>query len=221
MRRRISSGYNRGCYGSAAVKDHRPRKVPQQQRSQETVNAVFEAVVQMIEKRDVNDPTVSAIAERAGVSVGSVYQYFPTKEALIASLIGFHLKQRMAELDAAIASVAGLGAEPAAERLVDHLLGSKRSMVRVENAMLRYFVRVGDLPSLTAMDEHMNQAVARFLSGLGTQIRPVNLETASFLISNALRSAVLLSVVQKPERLSDPDFRNELVQLVVRYLRPG
>jgi AcrR family transcriptional regulator len=109
MRRRISSGYNRGCCGSAAVKDHRPRKVPQQQRSQETVNAVFEAVVQMIEKRDVNDPTVSAIAERAGVSVGSVYQYFPTKEALIASLIGFHLKQRMAELDAAIASVAGLG----------------------------------------------------------------------------------------------------------------
>jgi DNA-binding transcriptional regulator YbjK len=88
MRRRISSGYNRGCCGSAAVKDHRPRKVPQQQRSQETVNAVFEAVVQMIEKRDVNDPTVSAIAERAGVSVGSVYQYFPTKEALIASLIG-------------------------------------------------------------------------------------------------------------------------------------
>jgi hypothetical protein len=45
MRRRISSGYNRGCCGSAAVKDHRPRKVPQQQRSQETVNAVFEAVV--------------------------------------------------------------------------------------------------------------------------------------------------------------------------------
>jgi AcrR family transcriptional regulator len=149
-----------------------------------------------------------------------VYQYFPTKDALISALISFHLKQRMADLDAAIASVQGLGAEEAAGKLVDHLIGSKRVMVKVESAMVRYFVRVGDLLSLTAMDEHMNGAVAKFLTALGTQVRPVNVELASFIISNALRSAVLLSVVQKPERLSEPEFRAELVRLVVNYLRP-
>ena len=198
--------------------DFSPRKAPQQARSKETVDAIFEAMFELFEKRDLGDPTVQTIADRVGVSVGSVYQYFPTKGALVSALISSHLRNRMDELDASLASVAGLSGEQAAEVLVESLLEEKRSRSRIETALLRYFVRAGDIGSLTEMDDRMNASVERFLRALGTTIRPVDTEIAAFVISNALRSAILMSLLQKPERLGEAAFKKELVALVVGYL---
>ena len=198
-----------------------PRKQPQQARSKDTLDAVFEAMVDIVAKHDVHDPTVQRIADRAGVSVGSVYQYFPSKGALVTGLLRYHLKQRMAELDQALASVKGLSAEAAAEALVDGLLTEKRARSKVELAMVRYFARAGDLATLTEMDEHMYRVVREFLDSLGPAIRPADTAVASFLVCNTLRSAVLLSIVQKPDQLSAPAFKAELMRLLVGYLQPS
>jgi AcrR family transcriptional regulator len=197
-----------------------PRKAPQQTRSKGTVDAVFEAMLDIVLKRDFSDPTVQAIAERAGVSVGSVYQYFPSKGALVSGLLRYHLRQRMNQLDASLEAVRGLTGVEAATALVEGLLTEKRARSKLELAMVRYFARAGDLAALTEMDAHMLGSVAGFLRSLGPAIRPVNVEMAAFIISNALRSAVLLSIVQSPSRLEDPLFKQELIRLIVRYLEP-
>lgn len=200
--------------------DFAPRKEPRQERAKSTVDALFEAMLDIVSKHDERDPTVQAIADRAGTSVGSVYQYFPSKGALVSALLRYHLKLRMAELDAALTDARTTTTpEEAAERLVTGLLSQTRSRPLLEKAMVRYFARAGDIATLTEMDEHMYASVRSFLASLGTAIRPVNLDTAAFVISNTLRSAVLLSIVQKPERLDDPDFARELVRLVTGYLR--
>src|ERR1700753_1263227 len=66
----------------------KPRKTPRQQRSTETVNVILEAAARILERRGLDGFTTNAVAERAGVSIGSLYQYFPSKEALTATLIG-------------------------------------------------------------------------------------------------------------------------------------
>lgn len=177
-------------------------------------------MLSVLARQDQDDPTVQAIADRAGVSVGSVYQYFPTKAALVSQLIRYHLQDRMNALERSLSAAQGLSGEAAAERLVEDLLGEKRARSRIETAMLRYFMRAGDLASLTEQDERMLHLVKRFLSSLGPAIRPVNLDTAAFVISNSLRSAILLSLLQQPARLADADFKAELVRLVVGYLKP-
>lgn len=65
----------------------KPRKTPRQQRSTETVNVILEAAARVLECRGLDGFTTNAVAERAGVSIGSLYQYFPSKEALTATLI--------------------------------------------------------------------------------------------------------------------------------------
>jgi AcrR family transcriptional regulator len=65
----------------------RPRKSPQQARSLETVKVIVEAAARILETRGLDGFTTNAVAEQAGVSVGSLYQYFPRKEALIGALI--------------------------------------------------------------------------------------------------------------------------------------
>lgn len=66
---------------------HQPRKQAQQERSRATQTAIIEATARLLESQGRDGLTTNAIAERAGVSVGSLYQYFPNKEAILATLI--------------------------------------------------------------------------------------------------------------------------------------
>ncbi|PLX36593.1 MAG: TetR/AcrR family transcriptional regulator [Hyphomicrobiales bacterium] len=63
------------------------RKQPRQARSQATVAAILEAAARILETDGLPAFTTNAVAERAGVSIGSLYQYFPAREALLATLI--------------------------------------------------------------------------------------------------------------------------------------
>jgi AcrR family transcriptional regulator len=64
-----------------------PRKLPAQSRSNATVNAVLEGAARILERHGFEGYTTNAIAERAGVSIGSFYQYFPSKDAVTVALI--------------------------------------------------------------------------------------------------------------------------------------
>lgn len=69
----------------------KPRKQPVQVRSLATVDAIFEATVQVLLRDGARKLTTRRIAERAGVSIGTLYQYFPGKEALLYALISRQL----------------------------------------------------------------------------------------------------------------------------------
>ncbi|MFK5979236.1 MAG: TetR/AcrR family transcriptional regulator [Rhizobiaceae bacterium] len=65
----------------------KPRKLPLQTRSGETVYAIIEATARILESEGCDGLTTNHIAERAGVSIGSLYQYFPNKQAILAELL--------------------------------------------------------------------------------------------------------------------------------------
>src|SRR5688572_13730861 len=70
-----------------------PRKRPQQRRSRVTIDAIFEATIQVLLASGVEKVTTIQIADRAGVSIGSLYQYFPNKRALMAAVVKRHVSQ--------------------------------------------------------------------------------------------------------------------------------
>ncbi len=75
-----------------------PRKLPKQARSGATVEAILEAAAQIFERNGYAAGTTNRIAERAGVSIGSLYQYFPNKDALLVALVYRHLAESTAAL---------------------------------------------------------------------------------------------------------------------------
>jgi AcrR family transcriptional regulator len=87
-----------------------PRKLPAQSRSTETVNALLEAAARILERHGFEGYTTNAIAERAGVSIGSFYQYFPNKDALTVALV----ERESAVLLAGIADAPSAGGYEAA-----------------------------------------------------------------------------------------------------------
>src|SRR6187402_2230817 len=71
----------------------RPRKAAIQERSRATVDALLDATARILTKHGYDRASTNRVAEAAGVSIGSLYQYFPSKEALVASLMERHVDE--------------------------------------------------------------------------------------------------------------------------------
>ncbi|MFM0644283.1 TetR/AcrR family transcriptional regulator [Paraburkholderia bryophila] len=86
---------------STAAQRLKPRKAPVQRRSAQTVEAVLEAAARILETQGLVACTTNAVAERAGVSIGSLYQYFPNRDALTVALIERETAQLIVDIEAA------------------------------------------------------------------------------------------------------------------------
>ncbi|MFO1071184.1 MAG: TetR/AcrR family transcriptional regulator [Geminicoccaceae bacterium] len=85
----------------------KPRKQPRQARSAATVHVILEAAARILESLGHQGFTTNAVAARAGVSIGSLYQYFPSKDALIGALIVQETSVLLADAAAALAERSG------------------------------------------------------------------------------------------------------------------
>src|SRR5262249_41095626 len=84
-----------------------PRKNASQERSRATVDALIEATARILVREGFDSASTNRIAEKAGVSVGSLYQYFPGKEALVAAVIDRHHQETMQVVRDTLAEVPG------------------------------------------------------------------------------------------------------------------
>ena len=95
-----------------------PRKIATQRRSRVTVEALLESTARILVKEGYDKASTNRIAEVAGVSVGSLYQYFPCKEALVAALIDRHNQEVVEAVQAELAAAAGMPLAVAVRHLV-------------------------------------------------------------------------------------------------------
>ncbi len=107
----------------------RPRKQPSQARSRATVEAILTAAARIFTRRGYAAATTNHIADEAGVSVGSLYEYFPNKDALLAALMEAHIAEGQAILAAA-------GAEA-----LDPALSLREAAARLVRAMVELHAR--------------------------------------------------------------------------------
>jgi AcrR family transcriptional regulator len=95
-----------------------PRKQASQERSRATVDALIEATARLLVREGFDRASTNRIAAEAGVSIGSLYQYYPSKEALVAAVIDRHNQELMQVVRVALAEVAVLPIEQAVRKLV-------------------------------------------------------------------------------------------------------
>jgi AcrR family transcriptional regulator len=87
-----------------------PRKRPRQARSTETVDVIIEAGARILEAEGHGAFSTNAVAQKAGVSIGTLYQYFPNKEAIIGALLARETAQLVSSAEAALQRVSAVEA---------------------------------------------------------------------------------------------------------------
>ena len=121
----------------------KPRKHPVQARSEATVLAIFEASIQVLLSASYRKLTTTSVAERAGVSVGTLYQYFPNRQALIRAVLERYLAEMSASIETDCGALKGRSLEQLADGLIDAFIAAKWRRVDVSRAMHEPLVEVG------------------------------------------------------------------------------
>ena len=193
------------------------RKQPVQQRAVQTVEAILEAAAYILVRDGWDRFTTNRVAERAGVNIASLYQYFPGKEAIVAELQRRHMGKVRAALPGAQAA---LRSRPDLRGRLRLIVDAAVREHGAAPALHRIFAE--ELPRRVrrhpASDEADEQRFWRELLGASAEgLRDVDL--AIFICRAASQAVIHQAASERPELLASPVFAEELTALLERYLR--
>jgi AcrR family transcriptional regulator len=195
-------------------------KRPKQARSKATVEAIVEATRQVFEAEGHGRTTTTRIAARAGVSVGSLYQYFPDKQALIAR----YFERRLADDVAVMQAVAERGADLAPDALVELVIEAMVERFREERAL---YAEVAELLPVFEQTEELQAGLARAVAFTAQLLRayPEHLagrdpELVARMFFHGLRSALFAVARDAPDALERPEVLATLLGGAKGFLFP-
>ena len=138
----------------------KPRKWPRQERSRATFDAVLEGCARLLDEVELADVTTNRIAERAGVGIGTLYEFFPGREAILAVLCARRLEEMRARVAASLATASQLPEGEAIAFLLDAII----ERVRADRGLYRVLLR-GDAAFLRKLPETRRAIAALFELG--------------------------------------------------------
>ena len=200
----------------------KPRKTATQERSRATVDALLEATARSLVKEGYDRASTNRIAQAAGVSIGSLYQYYPSKEALVAGVIGQHMQEMMQRIRDALARVAREPLEPATRELVRVMIDAHRINPRLHRVLVEQTPRIGLLENIEAIDREVYALIRLYLESHRQELRIQDLDTATFIAVSTVEALTHAAVVLRPEMVSGDRadaYIDEVTALLVRYLR--
>lgn len=148
---------------AAARPDLMPRKQPRQARSLATLNTIFEATIQVLVSDGPRRLTTTRVADRAGVSVGSMYQYFPHKQALFYALNERYLVRLAERIEAACAAQHGAGIAQMVEALVTTYWIAKTERPEVTRALYQSVAELDNEPLIAVFARRVDVATENML----------------------------------------------------------
>ncbi|MED5619933.1 TetR/AcrR family transcriptional regulator [Ideonella sp. BN130291] len=196
-----------------------PRKLPRQSRSQATVDAILDATAQVLVERGYADTSTNAVAQRAGVSVGSLYQYFPNKDALIAALHDRHARQMQAVIERALARHADGSLLEALTGVIESAMEAHRVDADLHQVLERQFLgRAAELHDHDEVEAQLEEQLRRLLQQHREELAVADLKLATFTVMHAVHAVVHAAVRQRPGGVSLKALTRETVALAHAYL---
>lgn len=134
---------------AGAPDDLEPRKLPRQARSRATFHAILDACGQVLSSGSYEALTTNAISERAGVSIGTLYEYFPNREAIVAALVAESCAEIVRRMRQAVEETASM---PAFQGM-EHLLAAGIEALGAHDNMIRTLLR--DAPFVVQLPAYL------------------------------------------------------------------
>jgi AcrR family transcriptional regulator len=194
------------------------RRIPRQARATETVAAILEGAAQVLEAGGLAAFTTNAVAERAGVSIGTLYQYFADKNALLLALAHQEMEVALAEVGRALRGESDPSMEGRVRAMVRAIINAFRGRARARKAVVQAILAQGLSMELLA-------PVATFMATAGAaigdgprQVLPGLTREQAFVLSRATMGAIRAAVLEEQPFLRSRSFEDEIVRLILAYL---
>lgn len=202
------------------------RRQPTQSRAEATLKAIREACLQILEKEDLKRLTTNHIAEVAGVSIGSLYQYYADKHAIVADICNELLMAELSEVRRIDQQTLSF-VESSLEKMIvffvrEYIARHQRLYGKLKNFYLEMhwhynfedYVRRRHPRKLKAVD-WLPSALEQHRDSIGVS----DLKLAATMVVNTLEGTLHASLDHNAELIFDPAFEREMVAVILSYLK--
>jgi AcrR family transcriptional regulator len=195
-----------------------PRKLPVQARSTASVDAILKATIQVLLRVGKEKLTTTRVADRAGVSVGTLYQYFPNKSALLRAALRLHVEEILAEVDKVCIAQRGQPVEQMAEALARAFLAVKMRDPKKSRALYAVGSDIEGTKITISAQAKVNDAIVRLLQS-APEVLATDLQSMATILQSAI-AGVKRQLLESnmPEELFEV-MQRELILMVRSYVR--
>ena len=186
------------------------RRTPRQVRAGETVSTILEAAAQVLEAGGLAGFTTNAVAERAGVSIGTLYQYFADKQALLRALAEREIRRALVAIATALRGDPLAPGEQRVRAMVRAMVNAFGGRQRARRAVIEALL------AQPGASSEMMQPISAFLAQSEGVLTPLNREQV-FVLSRAVIGVIRAAVVEEQPFFKSRSFEDEVVRLVVAY----
>lgn len=194
-----------------------PRKRPRQTRATATLDAIFEATIQVLVTDGPRRLTTTRVAERAGVSVGTLYQYFPHKQALFYALNERYLDVLAATLENACRAQHGAPIEQMVEALVATYWNAKTEREEATRALYRSVVELDNRPLIESFASRVDAATSAMFDSAPDAVF-ADLATVNLTLLTTIFGTVRSVFERNLPAAEGNAVRSQLVVMCIAYL---
>ena len=194
------------------------RKQPTQERSRATVDAILQATAHLLVRDGYAKLTTNRVAERAGVNIASLYQYFPSKEALVAELQRRHVEEARAESREVLRAHRGKSLKATLRAVVAAGIAAHAVDPALHRVFEEEMPRLRARRSIAPSNEPFREEQRELLTA--AQIPADRLEIVSWMIRTVTHAAVHRAAQERPDDLRSGALAHEINLLLERYLQP-
>jgi AcrR family transcriptional regulator len=173
-------------------------------------------------KEGYDRASTNKIAAAASVSIGSLYQYFPSKEAVVAAVIEHHTQELSQVVLDALLKVTARPIEVGARELIATAIDAHRVDPKLHRVLAEEVPRIGRLESIDAVEQSSRALIRGYLEAHRSEVDIADLDLAAFILSTTAEALTHSAVLRRPDVLADEKagvFVDEVTRFVVRYLR--
>jgi AcrR family transcriptional regulator len=172
----------------ASRRPRKARRIPQQERSRILVDAILTAGARVLAEDGYSRARTARIARVAGVSEGSLYQYFPTKDALVIAVMRRHVDRMMVTFEDGLPELAFLPLRQAVRGIVLRTLRAHDIDPALHRVLFREVRGRGRLPFPAQFDERLTAVIRGYLEFHRHEVRPSDLDLAARLLKAAVEA---------------------------------
>ena len=194
------------------------RRRPKQGRARFTVESILDAVVRILKREGVKAVTTNRVAEVAGVSIGSVYQYFPDKRAIFVALHERHIQQIDRIVESKLVEYAESSLDDLIRAMVEAMIEAHTPDPKLyELLMTEVPHRAEGTREFTV---RLHNAFRLAIVAKAQELKPQrNLDKVVFVVTHMVDSLSHGAVLRRPARVSLAEAKEEAVGAILAYLR--
>lgn len=196
-----------------------PRKRPQQARSGQMVELILEATARLLAEKGYAATTTNLVAERAGVSVGSVYQYFPNKASLVAALHERHAAQTLNAIEKAVHAPYDQSLEEHIQVVVRALLAEHEMAPALHKVLEREFSFYDAPRDQSAADCQIHGQIRALLEAHRDEVAVRDMELSAWAVMTIAEAMVHAAIIDPPARFSADEVEKMISNVILGFLK--